>query len=1087
MSRTLRTITRRGLRRTPGRFIALFLIVFLGAGFLAGLQSAAPGMVSTADDYYARTELPDFRLICNLGITDEDIAAAGALPGVAQAYGGHRVDLKASIGEAVGAYAVYALPEDAPSDTRPSPLTLTEGSLPKNVNECVADAYSLIRPGDVIRIAEDNATDSLERFAPRRLTVVGLALSSAYVSTTRGNTTIGSGQISNFLYVPEAAFTGDYYTELSVRFTGTEGLSAFSRDYETAIEAGRASLEEFTQLRAGQRHARITDEAKTELDEAEDEYASESERVDSELASAKSDLETGRIDLDEGRERYAKYTNELIEAHQELDRGRVELATSRQTLDTQKSTLTAARATVAEGRTTLDWLRGQRDVLAAAQAAESDPITIASLQAQMGALQAQIDAAAEQVTVGEQQIAAGEQELTAGEAAWATAETELQAAEQELAANKASLESFYDELTRSTETLDEGREEYDERSAEARDELRRVRAELDANWDTWETLEPPVWTIESREDFPGYAGFIADKDRIANLALILPWFFFLIAAIVCLTTMTRLVEEHRIQIGTLKASGYYRGQITGIYQSYAWLIGLSGGTLGVVCGVLIFPPVIWNAYSTMYYMGAFKPAIALLPCLIGLFGGAIAISVATAIACRTTLERDAAELMRPRAPRAGRHILLERARGLWRRLPFCYKVTARNLARYKLRFAVTVLGVAGCTALLVAGFGLRDSLSSVASLHYGDISHSRATIILDKPSSATTDTALNDSLAITELEHAYAHVESVSVSFDGRTDSDTVTYLFVPEDPVAFNDFVTFRARRGNERLAFPPATAMSAGVGAVAGAADVTTDGGAAGAGVATAGGPSAAGGPTALITEQLADRLGAKAGDLVTFGATDGPRVQIRIAGITENYVYNYLYLTPATYRTLLGTAPQYSSVYLISDLPNERFDPLLSGLVATDNVATALSVGQLEQIMEQVVANMNSVVALMILAALILAIVVLYNLITIAITERERELATMKVLGYRRREVAAFLSRETTAMSVVGLLFGLVLGIVLHGMVMGTIEVNEIMFPRIILPQSFAFAILFPLLCNLLVNLSARPRLNRLDPVTSLKSVE
>jgi putative ABC transport system permease protein len=1043
------------LRRSPGRFIVIFLIVFLGAGFLAGLQSASPGMMRTADAYYEHTELPDFRLICDLGITEADVKAAQALPNVAQASGGYRVDLKATIGETAGIYAIYAIPGDSTKEGGPSQLSLTEGRLPQNESECVADAYSRIRVGDVIQVAADNNESSLDFFTPRRIKVVGLALSSAYISTTRGNTDIGNGQITNFLYMPREAFTGEYYTELSVRLTTTEGVSAFSDTYETAVAAGRLSLEGFTQLRAEQRRRTISNEAKTELDEAEAEYESESTKVESELNSAKEELETGRLNLDAAIKKYQDYSSALTRGYQELAEGKSKLTTTRQELNEQRERLTAGRTQVAEGRAALEQLTGQRVTLETALSQESDPAKRAVLQGQIDALNLQINETAAQVATGETGVANGEQQLAVGESAYASAESKLQAAEQELARNEKALQTLYSGIRDSMAALNENQDLYNEKADEAKASLDEARSEIDLNWDKWETIEPPVWSIQDRDDFPGYANFAADKDRIASLALILPWFFFIVAAVVCLTTMTRMIEEHRIQIGTLKASGYQRGQIAGIYQSYAWTLGLVGGILGVICGIHIFPQVIWNAYSSMYFMGPFILTFAPLPCLIGALGGVIAISVATALACRKALDKDAAELMRPRAPRSGRHVLLERVPWLWSRLSFRYKVMVRNLMRYRLRFVVTVVGVAGCTALLVAGFGLRDSIAGVVTLHYGEISRVQATVVLDKPSSTDADTALNTVLKekLTDRTYAYAHAENLTVSFNEKFNGDVITYLLVPEDPAAFHKLINFREPGSHESLEFPPDASI----------------------------------GPAVIITEQLARRLGVNTGDLISFGPSSKPQVQARVSGVMENYVYNYLYCTPETYRALFGTTPGYGSVYVASDMSDSQFEDWQTELVATENVATILPSAQVKSVMEQVIANMNSVVSLMILAAVILAVVVLYNLITLVITERQRELATMKVLGYHRGEVAAFISRETTIMTVIGIALGLGLGIALHRSVMGTIEVSEIMFPRAILLWSFAFAVLFPLLCNLLVNLSARPRLNKVDPATSLKSIE
>jgi putative ABC transport system permease protein len=1051
MNKTLRKVARRELRRSLGRFVALFVIVFLGAGFLAGFQSAAPGMVNTADEYFLEENLADFQLYCDMGITEDDIAAIEDLPEVAQASGGYRVDIIASTNNRIGIYAIHSLSNDAAQRDSFSRLVLTEGRLPEKPGECVADDWSSIQIGAVITVAETNRETSLELLTPRTFTVVGLAQSPLYISTTRGNTDIGGGQIGSYLYIPETAFESEYFTELNVRLTTTEGVSAFSAEYDTAVTEAARMLEDFILGRAEERHREIFEEAETDLNEAEADYEEEKARVESELATAADDLSTGRTRLDEAITTYQQSSVDLENARKKIEQGRTDLTASLRELTTQQATLAASRNTLQESSVTLAELRQQNDNLHVALAVETDPIAMATLQAQIDILEPQIDALAAQIAAGEVELAAGDKQLAAGNATYTAAEASLQAAEKDLAAGEAALWDLYYEIRNAITAIDEGQQEYDQRFAEASDALSDARSELDLNWTKLEMLQPPSWVIQNREDLPGYPGFEADKNRIVSLTLVLPWFFFLVASIVCFTTMTRIVEEHRTQIGTLKAVGYKRGQIAVIYQSYAWMIGLSGGILGTICGILIFPQAVWDAYSTLYNMGELKLTIALVPCLIGVFGGAIALAIATALACRTTLDTDAAELMRPRPPRSGKRIALERAAFLWRKFSFSQKVAARNLFRYKARSIVTIIGVLGCAGLLVASLGLRDSITGVADLHYNDISHSRATLIFSSSTNTPENWAVHETLE--DYDYAYVRGELLSVSFGGRSNGEVTTYLCVPEKPAAFNDFITFRQRVGHEPIAFPPDTSD----------------------------------GPAVIITEQLANTLGVGVGDRIEFGPPNETQVQAQVAGITENYVYNYVYLTPAVYETLFGAPVMYTSAYLASDLPQDEFDELLTELIATDDVATALRASQLQAIVDQVLANMDVIVSLMLAAAFILAVAVLYNLISLTITERERELATLRVVGYQHWEVAAFISRETTVLTIIGVFFGIFVGIWMHDFVMASLEVNELMFSRIITPPSFIIGILFPLICNVLVNLCSRPRLNRLDPVEILKSVE
>ncbi|MDR1185598.1 MAG: hypothetical protein LBK67_12500, partial [Coriobacteriales bacterium] len=446
MNRTLRKVARRELRRSFGRFVALFLIILLGAGFLAGLQSAAPGMIYTADEYFLEENLSDFQLYCDMGVTADDIKAVEALPEVAQASGGYRVDLNASINNRTSIFAIHGLPDNEAQKNSFSRLVLTEGRLPEKTDECVADDWSSIPIGAVVAVSENNKEESLELLAHRSFTVVGLAQSPLYISTTRGNTDIGGGQIGSYLYIPEAAFNSEYFTELNVRLTTTENISAFSEQYETAIAEAAALLEDLILQRADERHREVFGEAEADLNKAEDDYADEKARVESELATAANDLSTGRTRLDEAITTYQRSSVDLENARKKIEQGRTDLSSSLRELTIQQATLDASRNTLQEGKVTLAELRQQNDNLQAALAVATDPITVATLQAQIDILTPQIDALAGQLAAGEAELATGEQQLAAGNAAYTTAESSLKTAEKDLAAGEAALWDLYYEI-----------------------------------------------------------------------------------------------------------------------------------------------------------------------------------------------------------------------------------------------------------------------------------------------------------------------------------------------------------------------------------------------------------------------------------------------------------------------------------------------------------------------------------------------------------------------------------------------------------------------------------------------------------------
>ena len=1043
MNRTIRKIIRRGLLRTPGRFIAVFLITVLGAGFLAGLQSASPSMAGTANNYFSQQGLADLWIYCDKGISAEDVEEVQALPEVAEASGGYSVDLVAYANSAASLFSIRSLPQDTTQATTGylTQLDLVEGRLPESATEGVADPLSNLQVGDTVTVSENNREGSLDLLSRRSFTIVGLAWSPHYISSERGSSSSGTGRVGQYLYVLEAAFSSDWYTELVVRLTTTEPHSAFSAAYAQAIESATQTVQDLMASRADQRLDGILNEASDELNEAEASFEKEKTKVLSELEAAKKELDDGWDALREAQEEYARQEEFLSDLRAELEQAQRDLEAASAELSAQSNAPEDGNAELAAALAMYNALQAEYAVADLARQEE--------LALQISALNVQIATLRGQIAKGEAEIASGQDAMTA----YTAAEAAIATGNQQLAEGTSALAEAANQISQSTDTLTSATADYDAQFELANQELADARAELDAAWRDFQAAEQPQWIIQDRDDLPGYSGFSADMDRINSLSLVLPWFFFLVAVIVCLTTMTRMVEEHRRQIGTLKANGYRRWQMTAIYQSYAWVIGLTGGGVGVVLGLLVFPSAIWNSYSTQYHIGSFQTVITLAPCAIGFLGSALALSLVTSIACRNSLHKNAADLMRPRSPRSGKRVLLERVTFLWRRLSFSHKTTIRNLLRYKVRFAVTVIGVVGCTALLVAALGLRDSISGIVDLQYGEISKTQATLVLDSPSRASDNTELNRLLTGNNIAFSYAYSEGIVVTHDDRTNANITTYLLVPEDLEGFANLMNFRQRLDQTPIAFP---------------LDESTE-------------------PAVIMTEQVATALGVRVGDLVDFGLSDEQTTQVKVGAITENYVYNYLYLTPASYETLTGEPAAYNTVVIRSDLEGDQFDALLTDLVATDHVATALPVAQLKTLMDLVITNLSAVIWLMVFSALALAVIVIYNLITINVTERERELATLRVLGYHRREVAGYIARESSAMALFGIPLGLLAGLVLHAYVMGVLVASDIMFPRVVKPLSLVSAAVIPLLCTVLVNVCIRPRLNRLNPATSLKSVE
>ena len=937
MKRGLRKILLRGLKQAPGRFIALFLTVMIGGGFFAGLQSTAPSMAHGADSYLAATKAADIRLLCDSGITEDDLDALQALPEVAEAYPAYRlfavceregrsdvvvihslasdqpvqpgeedvapaaaVTAQAAVTEQGAATAEAAATAQgaataAAAATEQGALVLAEGRLPASADECLVDAESRLQIGDSLTLVSAVDGRRLTMLEQTELTVVGRGWSPEYLSIDRGNTNIGGGQVAYFIYLPWQSFTSEYYTEIKIKLAGTAGLAAFTDQYQQAVDDASQVLESFTSSRAQQRHQQFYDESVEALAEQDSSY------------------------------------------------------------------------------------RQQKD-------------EVAGLARQL------------------------EQQQPAGRWAW------LSPAQQQ------------------------AQQQVQQQLVLSQQQLALARQQLDAGYAQLDQLPLPNWIIQDRNDFPGYQSFNSDTQRIAALATILPWILFLVAALVALATMTRMVDEHRRQIGTLKAFGYQRGSIMAIYQIYAWSIGLAGGGVGVALGLWIFPPSIWQIYMNLYFVGDYQLAAALPSCAIALLGGAVASALATYAASRRALAATASELMRPQPAKPGRRVFLEYIRPLWRSLPLVNKVTFRNLFRYKARFFMTVIGVAGCTALLLTGFGIRDSIDGMVDLQFGKVTYHQTTIMLEQDGNSATDNELNRKLK--DETSLYVHIAAIDVWTADHDASSLISYITVPELPDKAGEFYGLHDVSGKQSLKVPERGA---------------------------------------LITQRLATVLGVGVGDYFEFSLSNGRRGTEQVAGIVENYVYNYVYISPDSYVRLFSEDPAYICVLMRSDKTRADLDALFSDISSTGNVRSLMPTTQLRGIVDQVVINMTAVVWLIITTAALLALVVLYNLSSINITERVRELATLKVLGFFKREVSSYISRETTILTLIGLAFGVVWGVVMHRYVMDSIEVDDIMFSRLIEPLSFGVSLLIPLLCSAVIALAMRPRLNRIEPVTELKSFE
>ena len=1029
------------IRRSMGRFLSIFFIVAIGCAFFSGIRASEPDMRYSGDAYFDRKNMMDIEVISTLGLTEDDLDAIRNVDGVSAAEGGYSSDMLFTEGDNKVVVHVMSL---LPSMNQ---VQLEEGELPEADDECALDVdylkESSLEIGDKINLISGTDDDVSDTLKNDTYTITGAVSSPEYISFQRGSTTIGNGTVTTFIAVPEESFALDVYTEIYVQSDGAKDLTAFTDAYDSRVDETEDQLEAIREDREKARYDEIMDEAQTELDDAR-----------AELADAEKELEDGRA---EAEKELADARRELEDGQAEVDSGRQELADARAQLESSRQQLTDSQAQIDQGQKELndniDAMNAQIDELNAAKqqyndlaaSGADDPVTMATLSAMYEEIQsgeealaqakAQIESAKSELASGQQQINDGWQQIADGEQEIADGEAELENAQQEI---DDGWEEYYEGEKEAQEEIADG----EQKIADAKEELADAEAEL-------ADLEEPEWFIYDRSNLPDYTGYGENADRMRAIGQVFPAIFFLVAALISLTTMTRMVEEQRTQIGTFKALGYERHSIAGKYLGYALLATVSGSVLGILFGEKVFPYIIITAYGIMYqHMHEI-----MLPYNIqyGLGAAAAALAstlLATLLACYKELREQAAELMRPPAPKQGQRVLLERVRFIWKRLNFSWKASVRNLVRYKKRLFMTVFGIGGCMALMLVGFGLKDSIFAIVDIQYDEIQLYDGNIILEDDITDEEKETLIAELEKDELMTGAAEGLLTQVSVGSGEEWHDV-YLDVPEDVDRFPEFVTLQDRMTD--------------------AVYTLDDSG-------------------AILTEKMATELDVEPGDAITIRDDDLGDLEVKVQAVCENYMGHYLYMTPAYYEEVYGSAPDYNCIfYKTADRITEEAERIGEEALA---VPGALSVSYTTDLKEQVdnmLGALDSVIAVLIISAGMLAFVVLYNLNNISITERQRELATLKVLGFYNNEVTMYVYRENILLTFLGALFGIVLGKILHRFIIVTVEIESVMFGRNIDLSSFVYAFLLTLLFSLLVNGAMYFKLKKIDMVESLKSVE
>lgn len=1114
--------TLRSIHTTFSRFLAIVAIVALGTGFFAGLMMTGPDMRQAMDTYYDDNNVWDIRLISTLGFSNDDIHQFDDVEGVRACMPNHTVDAIARMNDTqvavrvssfdttmaqqfVGEHAHAA--KDSSYDFL-NRFQLVTGRLPQSPDECLAAAYAphaQLSEGDIVDIT--SANEDLDKiFSTRHLRVVGTITSPLYPYTRSfGSTTIGSGSIDQYIFVPTSTFQQDFpYTELYISVEGADSVQSNSSAYKNIVGATKERLEAQKDRMSVLRQHEVQELAQSKLDEKKAEFEQQKDEAFEKLEAGESELARKHRTLQDSWRKYTQGTSKLkasreafesqkASSQNKLSQAQTRVATQEETLlsalraqGMDVSSLEQAQTILENHLQTLKEKQNQQNVdnrVVDENSSEQSPEHIRSnsnqqlatlgdnrqsiqhnkTRAIMATAREHVSAPYEEIQRVQQQLA-GVQALIAAKAKLqderAVADKKLAHAEQELAQAQAKLDASYTRLQEGQKKYDEGARELAQRKQELDDKFATVQKQLDDAQETIDTTDIPDIYILDRSQHEGAAIYHADTERMDALARVFPFMFFLVAALVSLTTMTRMVEDERILIGTYKALGYSTIQIATKYLTYALLAAGIGSVLGVGVLCQVLPLIIMKAYSVIYAIPLLSPPLP-IKADVAVFSAGLGIGItliATICSVLSSLREQPAPLMLPRAPKAGKRILLERIRPLWRRISFSWKVTLRNLFLYKKRLFMTVIGIAGCTALLLVGFGLHDAIWDIINKQYVDITHYQMTVGLNDHANDLDVQHVKDVLTQhPEIEHI-DRVHTAHMAAKGEDDSLSSTHVdvVVPQSLDIFNQTITLKNRISGKQVPFDESSVV---------------------------------------ISEKLATLHHLRVGDtLVLFdrdkvGNSVGAGHKLTITGICENYVGTTVYIAPTIFAKISSSPVMYETLFIQApDLkPGEQQQNIASELHSCDDVSLVAFSDETISLYRNMISVVDYVVAVLIISAILLAFIVLYNLTNINIEERLREIASLKVLGFTKREIYAYIFREVFLLSLLGDVFGLGVGVYLERFVVATAEVDYVMFSRTIHLESFVIAFVLTLVFTGLILLVMTPKLNRIDMVESLKSVD
>ena len=1064
------------IKNSYKRFISIMIMALLGVGFFAGLRATSPDMIETIDTYFKGQNVYDIQVISTLGLTNDDIDALKNVEGVEIVYGTDSQDGLIELEDNEIVSKVMCV-EDI---NKPK---LIEGNLPQNINECVVEEAFLTgtnkKIGDTITIEIENQEnsngDEVQYLKQKELKIVGTVQSPLYISLDRGTSSLGSGEVNYFIYISNENINIDFYTEIYVKVKNSEKYKTGTNSYEKYVETIKSNIEKIKKEREEARYQSLITQANNKIIEAEQEFNKQKQDGENQIAQAEQKLQTARDEIAKGENEIIsnekKANNEFSQAEKKLESAKAELLknitefnskkqeaeqglataeTQKQQLETNLNSINAGLEEINVNYNQIlaklkdpNLTEEQRTIL------EQSKNLLENEKLELENNKNTIQAGISQIT---NQTTSAKQELANAEALIENAKIEIPKQEANLKSQKTKvfnqIEQAKNQIQNAKVELQQGETELEDSKTEFNQKIEEAETKLIDAKEKVKEIENPEWYILDRNENTGYRSFKQDTESIENLSLVFPIVFFAIAALVSLTSMTRMVEEQRQELGTLKALGYNKFQISIKYILYSSLACIIGSLIGMNIGFQLLPRLIWKMYSIMYIMPDISISFNHAYSSLGLSLIYICIVGATMYAILRELVHQPATLLRPKAPKLGKRVLLEKITPIWKRLNFSQKVTIRNIFRYKKRFLMTIIGIFGCTSLILAGFGLKDSISKILPYQYEKIFNYDIQVTLK--SSLNSEQIQNIITNIKNNDKITDIIETYMLSGVAKKENNEKDIqIIVPNNNDELNKYINLIDYKTEENL-----TLNNNGI----------------------------------YITDKLAELLNVKEGDTISIETTDEETKEFKITKIVENYVSHYIYISKDLYNE--SFKDDYSTNVLLlkdKDLNEEEQQELSKQMLQQKEISTITLTSTLMNSLNDTMNSLNYVVLILIVSAGLLAFVVLYNLSNVNISERIRELATIKVLGFYDKEVYKYVSRETMLLTIIGILFGLVGGYFLNFYIIGTCEIEMLRFPKVINFISYIYSIAITLIFTIVVNIVTYFSLKKIDMISSLKSVE